>query len=101
MDALDEAEAAGADVAVFPELVLTGYPPEDLLLKPGFVEDNLEALEKVAARTGQCAAVIGFVDEARDLYNAAAMCAHGSVLARYRKRLLPNYAVFDEQRYFA
>src|SRR5437764_6414772 len=99
--ALEQAENADADVAVFPELVLTGYPPEDLLLKPGFVEDNLEALEKVAARTGQCAAVIGFVDEARDLYNAAAMCAHGSVLGRYRKRLLPNYAVFDEQRYFA
>src|SRR4051794_22251563 len=99
--ALEEAENADADVAVFPELVLTGYPPEDLLLKPGFVEDNLEALEKVAASTGQCAAVIGFVDEARDLYNAAAMCAHGSVVGRYRKRLLPNYAVFDEQRYFA
>src|SRR5436305_1095291 len=99
--ALEQAENADADVAVFPELVLTGYPPEDLLLKPGFVEDNLEALEKVAARTGRCAAVIGFVDEARDLYNAAAMCAHGSVAGRYRKRLLPNYAVFDEQRYFA
>src|SRR3954451_7595671 len=99
--ALEEAENGDADVAVFPELVLTGYPPEDLLLKPGFVEDNLEALQKVAARTSRCAAVIGYVDEARDLYNAAAMCAHGSVMGRYRKRLLPNYAVFDEQRYFA
>src|SRR4051794_40650816 len=99
--ALERAEEAGADVAVFPELVLTGYPPEDLLLKPGFVDDNAEALEKVAARTGRCAAVIGFVDEARDLYNAAAMCADGGVIGTYRKRLLPNYAVFDEQRYFA
>src|SRR4051794_15339896 len=99
--ALERAEEAGADVAVFPELVLTGYPPEDLLLKPGFVDDNLEALEKVAGRTGRCAAVIGFVDEARDLYNAAAMCADGGVIGTYRKRLLPNYAVFDEQRYFA
>ncbi|MDQ1395682.1 MAG: hypothetical protein QOG64_941 [Acidimicrobiaceae bacterium] len=98
---LEQAEDADADIAVFPELVLTGYPPEDLLLKPGFVSDNVEALQKVAARTGRCAAVVGFVDAARDLYNAAAMCAHGSVVGTYRKRLLPNYAVFDEQRYFA
>jgi NAD+ synthase (glutamine-hydrolysing) len=101
LDALDRAEAAGADVAIFPELALTGYPPEDLLLKPGFVADNLEALEKVAARTGRCAAVVGFVDAGRDLYNAAAVCAFGSIQGRYRKRLLPNYAVDDEQRYFA
>jgi NAD+ synthase (glutamine-hydrolysing) len=98
--AYDEAEAAGADIAVFPELAITGYPPEDLLLKPGFVADNLEALEKVAARTGRCAAVVGFVDADRDLRNAAAVCANGSVRGRYHKRLLPNYAVFDEQRYF-
>src|SRR5206468_3062997 len=99
--ALDQAEAADADIAVFPELVLTGYPPEDLLLKPGFVADNLEALEKVAARTGRCAAVVGFVGRDRDLRNAAAVCAHGAVAGVYHKRLLPNYAVFDEQRYFA
>ena len=98
--ALEQAEAAGADVAVFPELAITGYPPEDLLLKPGFVEDNLEALEKLAARTGRCAAVVGFVDDDRDLRNAAAVCADGRVFGRYHKRLLPNYAVFDEQRYF-
>ncbi|MEY2477610.1 MAG: hypothetical protein QOG87_2925 [Actinomycetota bacterium] len=98
---LDRAEAAGADVALFPELALTGYPPEDLLLKPGFVVDNLEALEKLAARTGRCAAVVGFVDQGRDLYNAAAVCAFGAVQGTYRKRMLPNYAVFDEQRYFA
>jgi NAD+ synthase (glutamine-hydrolysing) len=101
IDALDRAEAAGADVAIFPELVLTGYPPEDLLLKPGFIGDNLDVLQKLAARTGRCAAVIGFVDRARDLHNAAAVCANGSVKGVYRKRLLPNYAVFDEQRYFA
>jgi len=99
--AYDEAEAAGCDLAVFPELVLTGYPPEDLLLKPSFVEANLAALDEVAARTGRCAAVVGFVDRGRDLYNAAAMCAGGQVLGTYRKRSLPNYAVFDEQRYFA
>ncbi|MDP9072519.1 MAG: NAD+ synthase [Actinomycetota bacterium] len=101
LEALEQAEDAGADVAVFPELAITGYPPEDLLLKPGFVEDNLEALGKLAARTGRCAAVVGFVDRDRDLYNAAAVCAAGSVQGTYRKRLLPNYAVFDEQRYFS
>ena len=99
--ALDRAESAGADMAVFPELAVTGYPPEDLLLKPGFVADNRAALEKLAARTGRCAAVVGFVDAGRDLYNAAAVCAQGSVKGVYRKRLLPNYSVFDEQRYFA
>ncbi|HVE47648.1 MAG TPA: NAD+ synthase [Acidimicrobiales bacterium] len=98
--ALEEAEAAGADVAVFPELAITGYPPEDLLLKPGFIEDNLQALEKLAVRTGACAAVVGFVDDDRDLRNAAAVCANGRIVGRYHKRLLPNYAVFDEQRYF-
>ncbi|MGH9153927.1 MAG: NAD+ synthase [Acidimicrobiales bacterium] len=99
--ALEKAEAAGADVAVFPELAITGYPPEDLLLKPGFVEDNLEALHKLAARTGRCAAVVGFVDRRRDLFNAAAVCAFGAVQGTYHKRVLPNYAVFDEQRYFS
>jgi NAD+ synthase (glutamine-hydrolysing) len=99
--AYDDAEAAGCDLAVFPELVLTGYPPEDLVLKPRFVAANREALDKVASRTGRCAAVVGFVDSDRDLYNAAAVCAGGQVLGTYRKRLLPNYAVFDEQRYFA
>ncbi|MGQ0520075.1 MAG: NAD+ synthase [Actinomycetota bacterium] len=99
--ALERAEEAGADVAVFPELAVTGYPPEDLLLKPGFVEDNLEALQKLAARTGRCAAAVGFVDRDRDLCNAAAVCARGEVQGVYHKRVLPNYAVFDEQRYFS
>jgi NAD+ synthase (glutamine-hydrolysing) len=99
--ALDRADAAGCDVAVFPELAITGYPPEDLLLKPAFVADNRAALDKLAARTGRCAAVVGFVDAGRDLYNAAAVCAGGEVKGVYRKRILPNYSVFDEQRYFA
>src|SRR6478672_1778510 len=101
LGALEEAEQAGADVLVCPELAVTGYPPEDLVLKPGFVADNRAALDKIAARTGRCAAVVGFVDAGRDLYNAAAVCADGAVLGTYHKRLLPNYAVFDEQRYFA
>jgi NAD+ synthase (glutamine-hydrolysing) len=101
LEALDRAESEGCDVAVFPEMAITGYPPEDLLLKPRFVADNRAALEKLAARTGRCAAVVGFVDAGRDLHNAAAVCADGAVQGVYRKRLLPNYAVFDEQRYFA
>ena len=101
LHAYEEAEAAGCDLAVFPELMLTGYPPEDLLLKPRFVAENLAALDQVAARTSRCAAVVGFVDRGRDLYNAAALCAGGRVVGRYHKRSLPNYAVFDEQRYFA
>ena len=110
------AEAAGCDLVAFPELTLSGYPPEDLVLKAGFVADNRAALEKVAARSGRCAIVVGFVDTADDafieqqaqpsanpprLFNAAALCANGSVLGVYHKQLLPNYAVFDEARYFA
>ena len=114
--ALRAAEAAGADMCVFPELAITGYPPEDLLLKPGFVADNLAALDKVAAATAECVAVVGFVEPVdrpgpgrgpgdgatspRPLANAAAVCAGGEVVGVYRKRLLPNYGVFDEQRWF-
>ncbi|MGI9643883.1 MAG: NAD+ synthase [Ilumatobacteraceae bacterium] len=98
--AYDRAEAAGCDIVAFPELSVTGYPPEDLVLKPGFVDDNSEALAKLAARTRRCAAIVGFVDQDRDLYNAAAVCANGELLGTYHKRLLPNTAVFDERRYF-
>ena len=101
IDAYERADAGGCDLAVFPELAITGYPPEDLLLKPGFIRSNREALEKVAAATGRCAAVLGFVDADRDLFNAAAVCADGHVAGTYHKRELPNYGVFDEQRYFA
>lgn len=100
LGALARAEEGGADLAVFPELAITGYPPEDLLLKPGFVADNLVALTKVAQATERCAAIVGFVDERLDLYDAAAVCAGGEVRGIYHKRNLPNYSVFDEQRYF-
>jgi NAD+ synthase (glutamine-hydrolysing) len=99
--AIAGAETAGADIAVLPELAITGYPPEDLLLKPGFIASNTAALEKVAAATQRCVAIVGFVDERLDLYNAAAVCAEGEVRGVYHKQLLPNYGVFDEQRYFA
>ena len=103
LGALAGAEAAGADLCVVPELAIPGYPPEDLLLKPGFVADNVAALEKVAAATGRCAMVVGYVGaspDGRGLANAAAVCAGGRVVGIYRKRFLPNYGVFDEQRYF-
>jgi NAD+ synthase (glutamine-hydrolysing) len=100
LDAYGRAEEAGCDLVAFPELAITGYPPEDLVLRPGFVADGKAALAKLAARTDRCAAIVGFVDADRDLYNAAAVCARGRVLGTYRKRNLPNYAVFDEARYF-
>jgi NAD+ synthase (glutamine-hydrolysing) len=100
LDAYEQAEDAGADLVAFPELAITGYPPEDLLLRPAFVEAAQETLEKVAARTGRAAAVIGFPHAERDLYNAAAVCAAGKTVGVYHKHLLPNYAVFDEERYF-
>jgi NAD+ synthase (glutamine-hydrolysing) len=126
LDAVNEAEAAGADLIAFPELTITGYPPEDLLLKPAFIEDNRRALDEVAARSSTCAVLVGFVDlvrpqpsdvgapgAARDarraavgghprrLRNAVAVCCSGAVAGVYHKRLLPNYGVFDEQRWFA
>ncbi|MGZ8766467.1 MAG: NAD+ synthase, partial [Acidimicrobiia bacterium] len=84
----------------FPELAVTGYPPEDLLLRPAFVAHAAEMVTKIAARTGRVAAVVGFPEAGRDLYNSAAVCAEGRVVGVYRKHILPNYAVFDEQRYF-
>ncbi len=102
VEAMAEAEAAGADVAVFPELAVTGYPPEDLVERPAFVAANLAALDAVAAASGRCASVVGFVDRVGPdgRANAAALVTGGRVVARYHKRILPNYGVFDEQRWF-
>jgi len=100
LDAYARAEREGCDLVAFPELAVTGYPPEDLLLRPAFVAQSMEALEKIAAATGRCAAIIGYPEIGRDLSNSAAVCADGRILGTYRKHLLPNYSVFDEQRYF-
>ena len=100
---MGDAEREGADVALFPELTITGYPPEDLLLKPGFIAENIRVLHEVAADiTGNCAAVIGFADgEGRgQSFNGLAVVADGEVKATYHKRALPNYGVFDEERVF-
>jgi NAD+ synthase (glutamine-hydrolysing) len=100
LDAYASATADGCNVVVFPELVVTGYPPEDLLLRPGFVTAAGETVARLAARTGDAAMVLGFPEQDDRLYNAAAVCAGGRIQGVYRKQLLPNYAVFDEQRYF-
>ncbi|GIW08287.1 MAG: putative glutamine-dependent NAD(+) synthetase [Dehalococcoidia bacterium] len=95
-----EARAAGAHLVAFPELALTGYPPEDLLLKPAFLEATRAELEKIARGTVGIVAVVGFVEAAGDSYNAAAIIHDGRIVDIYRKHYLPNYGVFDEYRYF-
>ncbi len=99
--ALKVAEADGCDLVALPELAVTGYPPEDLLLKAAFVADNRRALDRIAEASGRAAVIVGFVDQDADgLYNAAAVCVEGRVAGIYHKRRLPNYEVFDERRYF-
>src|SRR3954453_21393686 len=98
---LADAKAQGADLVLLPELAVTGYPPEDLLLRPGFVRAAEESLAAVARATKGIVALVGVPHFDRDLFNACAVCADGEVKALYRKRFLPNYGVFDEDRYFA
>jgi NAD+ synthetase len=105
LDAMSRARNSGADLAVFPELTLTGYPPRDLLGLHGFVESNLEAVGAIARGTGRMGVIVGFVDrntasEGKELYNAAALLCDGEVRGVVHKTLLPSYDVFDEDRYF-
>ncbi len=100
IERLEEAQALGADVVSFPELAITGYPPEDLLIKSDFVGENLACLREIARHAGHTAAIVGFVDSGDHLYNAAAVLYEGRVAGVYRKMRLPNYGVFDEKRYF-
>src|SRR5207244_12097717 len=97
---VDRARDADADIVTFPELALSGYPPEDLLLKPQFIDANLAALEKVVSGTRDMTAIIGFVDRKDDIYNAAAIVQNVKLVTTYHKLYLPNYGVFDEFRYF-
>lgn len=90
-----------ADLVVFPELAITGYPPEDLIFKPNFIDQNLAALEMAAEAIRGIAAIVGFVDRKDGLYNALALLEEGQIGAIYHKRRLPNYSVFDEKRYFS
>ena len=102
-EAIGQAQAWLADLVVVPELAVTGYPPEDLLLKPQFVDQNLRALARLRPLTRNLVALVGHVDRDRQgrLYNATAVLADGRQVTSYRKRFLPNYGVFDEKRYFA
>jgi NAD+ synthase (glutamine-hydrolysing) len=100
LDAIAQARGLGVDLLAFPELALTGYPPEDLLFKPAFIEANLRALEAVMRATAGLTAVVGFVDRRDDIMNAAAVLHDGALAGVYHKQYLPNYGVFDENRYF-
>ncbi len=100
LDALDKARDAHADIVAFPELAVCGYPPEDLLLKPSFVRANQQALQKITSETRGITAVVGYAHMDTDLHNAAAILHDGEVHGVYRKRYLPTYGVFDEDRYF-
>src|SRR6516164_10379605 len=98
---LEQAREAGAELVLFPELAVTGYPPEDLLLRPGFLRAAERALGEIARATAGVVALVGTPHFDGDLFNACAVCSGGDVRAVYRKRFLPNYGVFDEDRYFA
>jgi NAD+ synthase (glutamine-hydrolysing) len=97
---IEQARAAGADLVVFPELAVPGYPPEDLLLKPSLIAANQEALDDIAPLTGGLTVILGYADADDDLYNAAAILHDGHLASVYHKHYLPNYGVFDEDRYF-
>jgi NAD+ synthase (glutamine-hydrolysing) len=100
VEAIAEARSLGVDLLTFPELAICGYPPEDLLLKPQFIEENLRSLDKIVAGSLGLTIVVGFVDAKGDIYNAAAVIHDGKLAGAYHKIYLPNYGVFDENRYF-
>src|SRR5881296_4246178 len=100
VEAIDQARARGCALVAFPELAITGYPPEDLLFKPAFIEANLKALDEVTRASRGLSVVVGFVDKRDDIFNAAAVLHDGIRAGVYHKQYLPNYGVFDENRYF-
>lgn len=97
---IKKAKQRKADIIAFPELAVTGYPPEDLLLKEQFIRDNIDALQKIIKASGDITVIAGFVDRNRGIYNAAAIISNGVLVDIYHKKQLPNYGVFDEYRYF-
>lgn len=101
VDAIKKAKKRKVDIVAFPELALCGYPPEDLLLKSHFVEENIKYLQKIKTHTSDIIAIVGFVDKKKDkIYNAYAFFQNGKIKTKYHKIYLPNYGVFDEKRYF-
>jgi len=100
IQSIDQAKSLGVNLLTFPELVITGYPPEDLLLKPQFIKQNRESLNKIMEHSSGIVVVVGFVDSDGDIYNAAAVLYDKKLVGVYHKFYLPNYGVFDENRYF-
>ena len=100
LDHMHKARDLGVHIVVFPELAIAGYPPEDLLFKPRFIQANRRVLDELVQATQGIAAVFGFVDRHDDIYNAAAIACDGCLIDVYHKTYLPNYGVFDEDRYF-
>ena len=100
LEAINESRSLGVDLLTFPELAICGYPPEDLLFKPQFITENIRSLEKVVGASAGLTLVVGFVDAKDDIYNAAAIIHDGKLVDVYHKVFLPNYGVFDENRYF-
>ena len=100
IDYISRAREMAADIVIFPELAITGYPPEDLLLKNGFVRRNIECLHRIISASKGITAVVGFVNLDDDLFNAAAVVSNGELMGIHHKFHLPNYGVFDEERYF-
>lgn len=97
---IHKARDLGTHMIIFPELAITGYPPEDLLFKPKFLQSNHQVLNQLVNETQNIAAIFGFVDRHDDIYNAAAIACDGQLIDIYHKAYLPNYGVFDEDRYF-
>ncbi len=97
---IENAQEMGVDILSFPEMAITGYPPEDLLLKRDFINENLRHLDIIRNKTGDICVVVGFVDRKKGIYNAAAVIHKKWIAGIYHKMLLPNYGVFDEKRYF-
>ncbi|HSB06417.1 MAG TPA: NAD+ synthase [Thermodesulfobacteriota bacterium] len=100
LDYIKRGRRVGVDLLVFPEMAVTGYPPEDLLLMPRFIEANSRAIQEIAKATSSITAIVGFVDKDGDIFNAAGLLHHGKLVDKYCKSYLPNYGVFDEDRYF-
>ena len=100
LEFIEKGKKLGCDIVSFPELAITGYPPEDLLLKPQFIEDNLKCLKEITKQVDDIVVIVGFVDKKDDIYNAAAILHNKSLIGVYYKQYLPNYKVFDEKRYF-
>ena len=100
LEAVNRARSLAVDLLTFPELAICGYPPEDLLLKPQFIEQNVRCLSRVVDASSGLAVVVGFVDAREDIYDAAAVIYDGKMVGVYHKIYLPNYGVFDENRYF-